>query len=119
MARDEWYLDQFQKTINLEIERRLHRAGKETVARLKKNIGTPTATNGPSRPGAFPHADTYELQQGIGYYVSGSELVFYSRAPHTMHIEIGTSKSAARPFFRRTILGQMSGRISAILTSGK
>jgi hypothetical protein len=118
MPRDEWYGPQFLRVIQKEVDRRLHRTGQEVVSKIKRNISTPTAGAGPSRPGGYPHADTHKLLEGVGYSVSGNTLTIYSMAPHTMHLEVGTVYMAPRPFLRRTVMGQMRGRISAILCSG-
>jgi HK97 gp10 family phage protein len=43
--------------------------------------------------------DTGELQDSIGYNVSGDDLTFEATADHAGFIEYGTSKMEAQPYF--------------------
>ena len=72
-------------------------------ATMIRNISTPTRTAGPSAPGEPPHVDTGTLRKSIFSEVHGDEIIVGSTAKHSVYLEVGTSRMAARPFMKKSL----------------
>jgi len=101
MVQVRWLGKQVTDKLEAEFDRRIQTLCEELRGRIVKNISVPTATNGPSRPGEFPHADTGRLRQTIFWkkvgklrYVLGTPLYY------GMLHEFKTGRS----FLRRTTI---------------
>lgn len=83
----------------------------ETQAAL--NVAYPP----PSSPGDFPHRRTGNLQRNVdkheaelqGQFLVGAVGVDLDKVPYGGHLEFGTSKMAARPYLRPSLLNNAEG----------
>lgn len=88
------------------MEGRMAAAAAHTHAAMVRKVSTP----GPPRssPGSPPHVDTGDLRKSLQPEVvrTGNTIrgTVSSSVPHALMLEYGTSKMAARPFMRPTVL---------------
>ena len=73
----------------------------------------------PSKPGEEPKKVVGFLQRSIAHEVSddGKEAYVGSNLPQSLYLELGTSKMAARPFLRSTLLKEQDA-IGKIVATG-
>lgn len=124
----EWHGERIKAAILGEVARRLHACGKLGVAHAKQLVSTggtakapPTRdTSGrfvrgklrynanPSKPGEPWHTQTGQGRGSIAYEVSGLTARIGSNLKKLLHLELGTSRMAARPVFRRMLMERMN-----------
>lgn len=99
-----------------------HENGKVTdrKERQRTNKGIYFYGMNPSAPGEPPHKLTGHLQRSITYRMSPDRMQAFvgSNLAYAGHLELGTSKMAARPFLRPT-LAEEQAPLSNIVTTGK
>ena len=98
-----WMGKAVEAQAKVEAGLKLKLAGQLIADQTKRNIGVSTRSNGPSKPGAFPHKDTGKLQQSI-FASDVEDLTVNIGSPldYALELELGTDKKPARPFLRRT-----------------
>lgn len=70
----------------------------------------------PSRPGQPPHKQTGHLQSSIAWEIEGLVARVGTSVLYGRHLELGTSKMAARPWLRRA-LREKEAEIIAIISA--
>ncbi len=111
------------RRVKTESLKELYKAGEVVRAYAQKKIRE-GAISGPRHvpapPGDFPNADTHELDLGIDVRINPSRLSasVVSTARYSAFLEFGTSKMAARPFMRPSLLANKNrvvlGQVQAV-----
>ncbi len=112
----------------------LERAAIYLKSKIKENLNTTgepyLASEGPSgrhyknedvsAPGEFPHKMLGNLQRSVAHAMEADKSKAYvgSNLAYALYLEVGTSKMAARPFFRPTLLAEADA-IAKILAMGE
>ena len=131
----EWNEEEMRGALGAQMDKNLAAAGLLLVSEVRKVISTPSRTvaagstksgkskkilgrrgSNPSKPGEPPHKDfgtlrnsiTYEVQQGLRAVWVGSKL------DYSLFLEFGTSKMAARPYLRPTLM-RNADRVAAMI----
>jgi hypothetical protein len=107
-----------KRKLDAILQERLLTAAELVRSQVVRNISLHfTRTEGPSRPGQFPHRDYGRL--AASYYVTffRGELASYvaSDLAYAYWLEVGTSKMAARPHLRPTMMA-MRTTVHKVLT---
>lgn len=129
-----WNGDQYLKELEEQLARNVERAALHLVNSIKINLnesGDPyKASSGPSgvhyknenpsQPGEYPHKMLGDLQRSITYEMEEDKLSAKvgTNIDYGAWLEFGTSKMAARPYLRPTLI-QEQDAIKNIITTGK
>lgn len=98
--------------VGVSIEASLLEAADSTVAEIKQSLSTPYPPA--SSPGSYPHYRTKTLYDSIKHEGVKNHMVdLYSDDPKASHLEFGTSKMAARPFWEPA-MQRLESRIDGI-----
>lgn len=114
-ARIKWYGKKVSTDVRREMAGRLNQAAEFLRGEIVRNISIPTRTQGPSREGEFPHADTGKLRQSI----------FSTRATEQdpscvvgTNLVYGRVHEIKRSFLRRTLYENLA-RLRRIVLRGR
>lgn len=117
-----WRPEKVIAHVRQAMEQRLRELGPEVQARVKANVSVPTATAGPSSPGDFPHAETFNLRDSIWWKVvserKGAALFVGADAKDASGFDYGLFHefTSGRSYLRRT-LAEMGAEINRRLTT--
>lgn len=131
-----WHGDRVRRQIEAEMGRRLKacgQVGKDHAKTLVSVDGTAKRSGGsrdskgrflkgliynvnPSKPGEPPHVQTGRLRASVAYEVDGQVARIGTNVIYARHLELGTSRMAARPWLRRMLV-EMTPTFRAILTA--
>lgn len=113
-----WHIPEVTDAVRKMLVSRLRRVGSEMRSYIIKKISEgKTRSQGPSQPGNPPHVDTGRLRQSIFFRVDAEKLTVMvgTNLLYGLWLELSTSKMAARPFLRPSLL-EMHNKIVFILT---
>ena len=87
-----------------QLRKRLDRAAERLKVKVQENVSIPTRTEGPSKPGEFPHADTGRLRQSIFWAAAdgGDSRIVGTNVFYALLLEYEFDRS----FLRRTLYEQ-------------
>lgn len=106
--------------IQAQHRRAVTAAGEFLVAKVQEKISKPNFDGkSPSAPGEPPRLVTGDLQSSI-YYTANADgnLTVHAAMEYGDYLEYGTSKMAARPFLRPTMI-ENQGKVMEILAQGQ
>lgn len=115
-----WHGDEFMGHLQRETVKRLKTSAELVKSMMVRKLSVSGHKGGqytPSQPGEPPHADTGTLRKSIFWEVDETELKAIVGSPvhYSLHLELGTSRMAARPYMRIT-LQECMPRIVRIMT---
>lgn len=129
----EWHGDEFIKNLEQQLGDNLEKAAIYLKDRVKEAVnqsqpyeryigenGVYYKGDDPSEPGEAPKKITGTLQRSITHKMSTDRQHAYvgSNLDYAYYLEFGTSKMAARPFLRSTLIEEADA-IAKIVTTGK
>lgn len=105
-ATIEWRVDEYTEAVRKEYVKRVARATELVKNQVVRNITEhQTRTEGPSKPGEYPHADTGLLAKSIFSKVIDTSLygIVGTALQYGLYLEYDTIHIKDRTFLRRTL----------------